>query len=47
MAEIDNVTLWTIQPDAQPGWAAKRATSPEAAPVSLKERKAAEKTKAK
>lgn len=27
-AELDNVTLWTIKPEPQPGWAAKRDTLP-------------------
>jgi hypothetical protein len=27
-AEVDNVTFWSIKPDAQPGWAAARAKLP-------------------
>jgi hypothetical protein len=46
-AEIDNVTLWTIQPEAQASWAAKRATFPKPAPEAVKEKKTAEKSKAK
>lgn len=36
MAEIDNVTLWRVQPAEQPGWAAKRASWPKFEPVVLK-----------
>lgn len=28
IVELDNVTLWSIKPDPQPGWAAKRDTLP-------------------
>ena len=37
-AELDNVTLWSIKPEPQPGWAAKRETFPMFAPVRVKEK---------
>ena len=36
MAEIDNVTFWSIQAAEQPGWAAKRDSLPKFEPVELK-----------
>lgn len=36
MAEIDNVTFWSIQAGEQPGWAAKRDSLPKFEPVVLK-----------
>jgi len=40
MVELDNVTLWTIKPDAQAGWEAKRATFPKFEPVAVVKKKA-------
>ena len=37
--ELDNVTLWSIKPDAQPTWAAKRDALPKFAPVTLSTKK--------
>ncbi|MBI3879592.1 MAG: hypothetical protein HY301_05950 [Verrucomicrobia bacterium] len=38
-AELDNVTLWTIKPEAQPGWASRRAQFPAFKPVEVKAKK--------
>lgn len=38
--EIDNVTLWSIKPEAQPTWPAKRDALPKFTPVVVKEKKA-------
>jgi hypothetical protein len=38
-AEIDNVTLWSIKPEAQPAWAKKRETLPKSAPVPVMKKK--------
>lgn len=35
VAEIDDVTIWSIKPDAQPGWAEKRNSLPKSDPVPL------------
>jgi len=35
IAELDNVTFWSIKPDEQPAWAAKRDALPKFAPVTL------------
>jgi hypothetical protein len=40
MAEIDNVTFWSIKPEAQPGWAAKRDSLPAFTPLSVGKKKA-------
>lgn len=37
--EIDNVTLWSIKGDAQPGWAAKRDSLPNFAHVEIDKKK--------
>ncbi len=37
--EIDNVTLWSIKGDAQPGWAAKRDAQPNFAHVEVGKKK--------
>lgn len=39
MVEIDNVTLWSIKPDAQAGWAAKREALPKFEPVEISKQK--------
>lgn len=41
--EIDNVTLWSIKDDAQPGWAAKRDALPKFEPVEVGKKKAKDK----
>ncbi len=38
VAEIDNVTIWSIQPDEQPTWAAHREGFPKYEPIRLKEK---------
>lgn len=38
VAELDNVTLWSIKPEPQPGWAARREAFPKFAPVQVKEK---------
>lgn len=43
MVEIDNVTLWSIKPEEQPGWAAKRSTLPKSEPVQISKQKAKKK----
>ena len=40
LVEIDNVTLWTIKPEAQPTWATKRDTLPKFAPITVGKKKA-------
>jgi hypothetical protein len=39
IVELDNVTLWSIKPDAQPSWASKRDALPKFAPVTLATKK--------
>lgn len=36
LVEIDNVTLWSVKADAQPGWEAARAKLPKFTPVAAK-----------
>lgn len=36
LVEIDNVTLWSVKSDAQPGWEAARAKLPKFTPVAAK-----------
>lgn len=45
MVEIDDVTLWSIKPEAQPGWSAKRDSLPKFTPVPVEEKKKAKKSK--
>lgn len=40
MVEVDHVTLWSIKPEEQAGWAAKRGTLPKYEPVTISEGKA-------
>jgi hypothetical protein len=40
VAEIDDVTLWSIKADEQPGWSAKRASFPKFEPVEVSKKKA-------
>jgi hypothetical protein len=37
--EIDEVTMWSIRTEEQPGWAAMRATFPPFEPLTVKEKK--------
>lgn len=39
-AEIDDVTIWSIKSEEQPGWAAKKDALPKSAPVTLSKKKA-------
>jgi len=41
MAELDNVTIWSIKPAEQPTWAAKREALPKFAPVTIEKKKPA------
>lgn len=43
MVEIDNVTFWSIKPEEQSGWAAKRGTLPKSEPVQISTQKAKKK----
>jgi len=40
-AEIDNVTIWTIKPGEQPGWAATRSALPKMEPIAIPKGRAA------
>lgn len=37
--EIDNVILWSVKPEEQPGWAAKRGALPKFEPVEISKQK--------
>lgn len=39
MVEIDNVTVWSIKPEEQRGWAAKREAMPKYEPVQISKQK--------
>lgn len=43
--EIDNVTLWSIKPEEQPGWHDKRSTFPAFTPVPVEKKKGKGKSK--
>jgi hypothetical protein len=36
--EIDDLTLWTVKKEPQPGWGARRVQFPAFAPVQLREK---------
>lgn len=36
LAEVDNVTFWTVKPETQPGWAVTRAKFPAFKPIAAK-----------
>lgn len=43
--ELDNITVWSVKPELNSGWAAKRGTLRKAEPIMVKQKPAAKKAK--